>query len=155
MADRKVSELNAATAGNLHDAALLHVVDLLEAAAADQNVKATIAQLKDSFLTSFYGQGSASSKMVALYVEIGGALNTPLAGWGAEKLVGGAGEYRVTHPLGTADLTIIITTQHHNGTPHIAVVEAITTTTFDYRTWLVANPPLDNDSACHILVISR
>jgi hypothetical protein len=50
MADRKVSELNAADAGNLHDAALLHVVDLTEALDADKNVKATIAQVRTAIL---------------------------------------------------------------------------------------------------------
>lgn len=49
MADRKISELNPALAGNLHDAALVHVVDLTEAAPADRNVQATMAQLKTAF----------------------------------------------------------------------------------------------------------
>jgi hypothetical protein len=51
MADRKISELNAADSANLHDSALLHVVDTTEALAVDQNVKATIAQAKSVFGT--------------------------------------------------------------------------------------------------------
>lgn len=50
MADRKISELNAADSANLVDASLMHVVDLTEAADADKNVKATISQLKGIFL---------------------------------------------------------------------------------------------------------
>jgi hypothetical protein len=54
MADRKISELNAATAGNLHEATLFHGVDLLEAAAADQNVKVTLEQLRTGLKVSGY-----------------------------------------------------------------------------------------------------
>ena len=52
MADRKISQLSAAIAGNLHDDALVAVVDLLEAALADQNVKATILQLRTAILAA-------------------------------------------------------------------------------------------------------
>lgn len=46
MADRKVSELNAATAGNLHDDALLMAVDPTEVVDADKNVRATVSQVR-------------------------------------------------------------------------------------------------------------
>lgn len=52
MAGRKITELNAASAANLHDSALAHVVDTTEALAVNQNVKATIAQLRTAIINA-------------------------------------------------------------------------------------------------------
>lgn len=71
MADRPVSELNAAVAGNLHDAALVHVVDLLEGADANKNVKATVAQVRaavvnaDSVTTEKILNGAVTETKIA------------------------------------------------------------------------------------------
>lgn len=46
MADRKITQLPAATTGDLISAALFHVVNTAQALAEDRNRKATLSQVK-------------------------------------------------------------------------------------------------------------
>jgi hypothetical protein len=82
MADRKISELNAADSANLHDSALIHVVDTTEAFAEDQNVKSTIAQVR----TAIISDGSVTEAKIGT----GAVTNVKVAtGLDASKLTTG------------------------------------------------------------------
>jgi hypothetical protein len=105
MADRKTSQLPAATPANLHDDALLSVVDLLEASAADRNVKATISLAAAAFLArapngtaALPGVAFASDPDTGVYraaanevgVAAGGVMAAKVTGTQVQMLTGSA-----------------------------------------------------------------